>query len=112
MAHNPWGAYRRTLTGLLEGVSDDAACRESARGENHDWMVFTTYVEDVSIGVFCRRCGCDGVIRKPTRADWMRAFDAPNNPYPWRNGHAVRFIGRRLRQWREELAYLKTGGAR
>ena len=102
----PTAKYRNTLAGLLGGTSDDAPCRDSARGEDHDWLVFTTYLQDILIGVFCRRCGCDGVIQKPTRADWDRAYDAPSRPYPWRCGHLVRFINRRLDVWREELAGL------
>ncbi len=106
MPEDPTSAYRNTLATLLAGISDDAPCRESARGTAHDWLVFTTYVGDVTIGVFCRRCGCDGIIRHPTRADWMRAHGAPSNPYPWRNGRAVRFINRRLHVWRQELEWL------
>jgi hypothetical protein len=106
MDDSPAAEYRSTLAGLLAGVTADAPCRESARGESHDWLVFTTYLKPVSIGVFCRRCGCDGMVQKPTRRDWERAYDAPARPYRWHSGHLVRFINRRLAQWRDELAEL------
>ena len=108
MDEHPYVAYRNTLAALLGGIDDNAPCRESARGDAHDWLVFTTYTEDVSIGVFCRRCGVDGVIRRPKKADWNKAFDAPQQPYRWRNGHAVRFINCRLKIWREELKALES----
>ena len=107
MAENPYTAYRNTLAGLLAGVDDHAPCGESARGDDHDWLVFTTYTEDVLIGVFCRRCGADGIIQRPKKADWERAYDAPNRPYRWHNGRAVRFINRRLDRWRQELEELE-----
>lgn len=99
MPSNPRTAYRETLATLLAGIDGDAPCRESARGVAHDWLVFTTYVQDVCIGVFCRRCGADGIVQRPTKADWKRAFYAPTNPYRWHNGRAVRFINRRLHLW-------------
>lgn len=108
MDENPYAAYRNTLAGLLAGIDEHAPCGESARGDTHDWLVFTTYMEDVSIGVFCRRCGADGVIQRPTKADWDRAYGAPENPYRWRNGCAVRFINRRLDLWRQELESLDS----
>ncbi len=106
MPKDPTAAYRNTLATLLEGINDNAPCRESVRGTAHDWVVFTTYVEDVALGLFCRRCGCDGVVQYPRRADWVRASDAPSKPYRWRNGRAVRFINRRLHVWRQELEWL------
>lgn len=47
-------------------------------------------------------------IRQPSRADWKRAYGAPEHPYRWRNGGAVRFINRRLDLWRQELEELES----
>ena len=111
--NDPLAAYARSLNLLLAGVRPDAPCRQSADPLKHDWYVFTTYLQDVSLGVFCVRCGCDGIVPRPGKGEWGAAWSAPSNPYPFGRPAAVRYINDRLDHWRREAEELggSTGPA-
>ncbi len=107
---DPYKAYARSLNRLLAGIRPDAPCRQSADPLQHEWYVLTTYVGDVSLGVFCIRCGCDGVVPGPAKKEWDAAYDAPANPYRFGRPEAVRFINSRLDHWRAEADWFARGG--
>ncbi len=103
---DPYQAYADSLRGLLDGVTENAFCRPSADPHQHIWMLFTTYVQDRSMGVMCKRCGCDGIVGDPTAKEWKRAYHAPGRPYIFSQPGRVRFINNRTRIWHDELREL------
>ena len=58
-----------------------------AREHEHEWEVYSTAVVGTCIMV---RCGCGAAGDIPNgrfeHADWSKAFHAPSNPYPLREG--------------------------
>jgi hypothetical protein len=103
---DPYQAYANTLRGLLDGANENAFCRRSVNPHQHIWMVFTTYVQDKTMGVMCKRCGCDGIVKDPTSKEWKRAYSAPSHPYVFSQPGRVRFINNRSQDWHDELRQL------
>ncbi|MHC4080678.1 MAG: hypothetical protein ACYSU2_05100 [Planctomycetota bacterium] len=99
-------AYARTLRSLLAGIDPDAPCRPSVDPHQHVWVVFTTYLEPVWLGVMCLRCGSDGAVQNPSRKEWRRAHSAPTKPYHFTEPARVKLITNRIHVWEEELREL------
>jgi len=55
----------------------------------HKWWVFSTATRTVSLLVYCKQCGCTGVVNNPTKKEWGRAFTAPSKHYRWRKNRRV-----------------------
>ena len=49
----------------------------------HEWVVFSTILQDCYLFVQCVQCGLIGIIDDPTTEEWSDAFHAPNRPYRW-----------------------------
>jgi hypothetical protein len=49
----------------------------------HEWVVFSTFVEDRALFVQCVGCGASGTVDDPSKKEWKRAFRAPSRPYRW-----------------------------
>lgn len=50
---------------------------------NHEWVVFSTALQEVCLMVECVECGAFGTVDDPTSDEWRRAFRAPSRPYKW-----------------------------
>ncbi len=57
----------------------------------HEWIVFSTAVNIVSLLVRCE-CGAVGLVKAPTAKEWGRAFHAPSHPYPWKEPQRVEIL--------------------
>jgi hypothetical protein len=60
---------------------------------NHEWVVFSTALADVSLMVRCDGCGAWGTVDDPSAEEWSEAFHAPTKPYRWNDGSRVRERG-------------------
>jgi len=49
----------------------------------HEWVVFSTALQEGCIMVQCVQCGLHGTVVDPTREEWSAAFCAPSKPYRW-----------------------------
>jgi hypothetical protein len=49
----------------------------------HDWVVFSTALEEGWLMAQCVGCGLHGAIEDPTKEEWIAAFHAPSRPYRW-----------------------------
>lgn len=61
----------------------------------HEWVVFSTFVEDGSLFVQCVDCGAAGTVDDPSRKEWKRAFHAPSRPYRWHDETRINQRGTR-----------------
>ncbi|WP_437191380.1 hypothetical protein [Planctomicrobium sp. SH527] len=57
----------------------------------HDWMVFSTAIEDVCLLLECTKCRSMGTVDDPTEREWGDAFYAPSHPYKWKDNSRVNF---------------------
>ena len=57
--------------------------------DGHEWIVFSTCIGTIELMCSCRICGAFGVVQKPTKEEWGAAFNAPNNPYLWKDNDRV-----------------------
>jgi hypothetical protein len=51
--------------------------------QDHEWVVFTTFLDESSIGVQCSKCGLVGRIVDPIMSEWEQAFFAVSSQYAW-----------------------------
>lgn len=56
---------------------------------DHEWVVYSTSLQDGSLEVHCNKCALLGSVPNPTKEEWSKAFDAPSNPYPWSENDRV-----------------------
>lgn len=56
----------------------------------HEWVVFSTALAEVSLLVRCVVCGARGMVDDPSEAEWSEAFHSPSKPYRWVDGSRVR----------------------
>lgn len=61
--------------------------------KNHEWVVFSTALQDVCLMLQCLNCGMHGTVDDPTKEEWREAFHAPSNPYRWRDNSRVTIRG-------------------
>jgi hypothetical protein len=50
---------------------------------NHNWVVFSTALEEGWLMVQCLTCAAGGTVDDPSAAEWRAAFHAPSRPYRW-----------------------------
>lgn len=50
---------------------------------DHEWVVFSTALQQVCLMVECAKCGAFGTVDDPTKDEWRRAFRASSQPYGW-----------------------------
>lgn len=58
----------------------------------HEWGVFSTVLEDVTLLVQCAECGAYGKVSDPSAEEWQRAFHAPSQPYHWPDSERVELL--------------------
>jgi hypothetical protein len=56
---------------------------------DHEWVVFSTAVDDQMLMVQCINCLAIGTVDDPSHAEWNEAFHAPSKPYRWDEGMRV-----------------------
>jgi hypothetical protein len=49
----------------------------------HEWVVFSTALQEGLLMLQCVECGAMGTVDDPTREEWAEAFHAPSRPYRW-----------------------------
>lgn len=59
---------------------------------DHEWGVFSTVLEDITLLVQCVVCGACGKVSDPSAEEWQRAFHAPSQPYHWPHGERVEVL--------------------
>lgn len=47
----------------------------------HNWLVYSTALEEVCLILVCAYCGKVAIVEDPTREEWNRAFGAMMDPY-------------------------------
>ena len=62
--------------------------------QQHEWVVFSTALEDRCLMVQCVECGSHGAVQKPTKKEWSKAHHAPSQPYRWPEDGRVDVRGR------------------
>jgi hypothetical protein len=56
---------------------------------DYDWWVFSTALSEGWLMLYCPKTGKTGSVRNPSKTEWAKAFDAPNNPYQWHDNSRV-----------------------
>lgn len=75
-----------------EGGPSRRLASEHSVACDHEWGVFSTVLEDVTLLVQCVECGAYGKVSDPSADEWQRAFHAPSNPYHWPDGDRVELL--------------------
>jgi hypothetical protein len=57
--------------------------------QNHEWVVFSTALDDGCLMLQCVECGLHGTVDDPSREEWKNAFRAPSQPYRWQDDSRV-----------------------
>lgn len=55
----------------------------------YHWEVFSTCLGTHELMLQCRNTGSFGVVPRPSKAEWQRAFTAPSEPYHWPHNDRV-----------------------
>jgi hypothetical protein len=61
----------------------------------HEWVVFSTAIEDACLMLQCVECRLMGTVDDPTEEEWEDAFHAPSMPYRWSDEARVRLHRKR-----------------
>ena len=83
------GTYPGSHGGVIGGTLLSTAQAYAAAECEHDWVVYSTAVEDVVILVECAKCQARGYIAEFEPGEWHQAFWAPSFPYGWRDASRV-----------------------
>ena len=51
--------------------------------DEHEWVVYSTAINNGWLMLQCVTCGLHGVVTDPTEEEWAVAFNAPTHPYVW-----------------------------
>jgi hypothetical protein len=51
--------------------------------KNHEWVVFSTAVDDGCLMLQCVGCNAYATIRDPSKKEWSKAYHAHSTPYRW-----------------------------
>lgn len=62
---------------------DQIGCHE------HEWVVFSTALQEGWLMVQCVECGLHGTVNDPTKEEWAAAFHSPSKPYRWADSSRV-----------------------
>lgn len=52
-------------------------------GHEHEWVVFSTALQEGWLMLQCVECGRHGTVNDPTREEWSAGYHAPSKPYRW-----------------------------
>lgn len=62
------------------GIEAEKLCREKSSCK-HEWVVFSTALQERWLMLQCVECGLHGTVEEPTAEEWSQAFHAPSRPY-------------------------------
>jgi hypothetical protein len=77
---------------MNDGTNNETICIEQALSDDdlrrihacdHEWVVFSTALQEVCLLVECVECGAFGTIDDPSEEEWCEAYYAPDEPYGW-----------------------------
>jgi hypothetical protein len=51
--------------------------------QTHEWVVYSTALNQGWLLLQCVECGLHGTIENPSKEEWEKAFFAPSKPYRW-----------------------------
>ena len=57
--------------------------------QNHEWVVFSTALEEGWLMLQCVNCGLHATVDDPSKKEWSQAYDAPSKPYRWHDATRV-----------------------
>jgi hypothetical protein len=60
---------------------------------SHEWVVFSTAIEDGFLMLQCVDCGLMATVDDPSEVEWSEAFHAPSRPYRWADESRLRLRG-------------------
>src|SRR5579884_2769794 len=63
--------------------------RPAPQCTEHEWVVFSTALQEVCLLVQCAECTALGIVPDPSRDEWAKAFYAPQRPYRWHDSSRV-----------------------
>lgn len=101
-AHIPVEDAVEMLRCLLSIAQDNPTCKiqfasfgaiEQEDACDHEWVVFSTAINDGCLMVQCVNCGAHGSVDDPTEEEWSEAFYAPSHPYRWMDDERVNIRG-------------------
>lgn len=94
------GAIRSLDLSRLLKAGQQLACWAG----HHEWVVFSTALQDGSLMVQCVKCGEMGTVHDHSKEEWGKAFHAPSHPYLWTNDSRVH------RQGKAPLHVIRSNG--
>ena len=53
--------------------------------QNHEWVVFSTALEEGWLMLQCVECGLHAAVDDPSKEEWSQASHAPSKPYRWQD---------------------------
>jgi hypothetical protein len=57
--------------------------------KEHEWVVFSTALEEGWLMLQCVICGLNATVEQPSQEEWSAAFYAPSKPYRWHDAGRV-----------------------
>jgi len=82
--------------GFADFGTSEPVCQiggNSAEECDHEWVVFSTALNEGCLMVQCVICGAHGSVDDPAADEWNEAFYAPSNPYRWMDYERVNIRG-------------------
>lgn len=87
--------------GALEQAGGNGSCGDASNAResqsdkqcDHEWVVFSTAIQDVCLMLQCVICGAHGSVDDPTAEEWSEAYHAPAQPYLWTENDRVNVRG-------------------
>ena len=64
-------------------LEDPATC-------DHEWMVYSTVLNEGWLELHCDKCALVGTVIDPSKEEWQQAFSAPSEPYQWHDNSRVK----------------------
>lgn len=68
---------KETSQQVVDGERPTQCC------EKHEWVVFSTALNEGWLMLQCIECGVHATVDDPTVEEWSKAFHAPSTPYRW-----------------------------
>jgi hypothetical protein len=57
--------------------------------KEHEWVVFSTALDQGWLMLQCVECGLHATVDDPSKKEWSEAFRAPSKPYRWHDDTRV-----------------------
>lgn len=70
-------------------VRDESQRKSALCIHGHEWVVYSTAMQEHWLMLQCVECGEMGTIDAPSTEEWSEAFHAPSSPYRWHESTRV-----------------------